>query len=152
MATFSITRSVYIDADTARVHALINDLRQWENWSPWEELDPAMEHLYAGPPSGVGMTHKWRGNKEAGEGVMEITSSTPERVDVAITFVEPWPAQNDVRLDIADAEEGSRVTWTMSGRQNLVGRLFYLAFRMDDRLGQDFERGLTRLKAWAEAD
>ena len=40
MADFALSRSTRIQADPARVHALVDDFREWEKWSPGEGRDP----------------------------------------------------------------------------------------------------------------
>ena len=40
MADFSLSRSTRIQASPDRVHALLDDFRQWQKWSPWEGVDP----------------------------------------------------------------------------------------------------------------
>lgn len=149
MATFELSRSIRIDADPARVHGLVDDFRNWESWSPWEELDPDMEHRYPGPERGVGARHEWAGNRKAGEGAMEITESDPRKVVSDLEFIKPFKASNVSRFDLEPAGDGTDVTWTMSGQQNplmrLLGRVYF-----DKAIGQDFERGLANLKKQAE--
>ena len=77
MAEFSLSRSIRVQADAARVHGLVDDFREWQRWSPWEGLDPDLNRDYSGPDRGVGSTYHWSGNKKAGEGEMRITGSTP---------------------------------------------------------------------------
>ena len=151
MSEFTIVRSQRIAAEPSRIHALVNDFRQWPAWSPWEDLDPAMSHSYTGAESGVGARHSWAGNSKAGEGSMEITASTPDHIELALSFLKPFKATNRVRLDFVPVAGGTDVTWTMSGEQNAIGRLFYALLRMEQALGRDFEKGLSRLKGLAEA-
>lgn len=82
---------------------------------------------------------------------MEITASTPDRIELALAFLKPFKATNRVRLDFVPVAGGTDVTWTMSGEQNAIGRLFYALLKMEQALGRDFEKGLARLKALAEA-
>ena len=89
MGTFSITRDIMIAAPRERVYALVDDLREWERWSPWEVLAPSMSHEYTGPDRGVGARHCWVGNKDAGEGEMLITDSSPDGVSLDLHFVKP---------------------------------------------------------------
>lgn len=149
MANFELSRSTRIEADPARVHDLIDDFRHWESWSPWEDLDPQMEHRYFGPDRGVGARHEWSGNKKAGEGAMEITTSNPERVIADLEFIKPFKASNVSRFDLTPANGGTEVTWTMTGTRNpalrLMGKLF-----VDKAIGKDFDRGLVNLKRQAE--
>ena len=94
MADFSLSRSTRIQAEPARVHALLDDFREWQKWSPWEGLDPALQREYTGPDHGVGSTYHWSGNKKAGEGEMRITESTPASVVVDLRFLKPFKATN----------------------------------------------------------
>src|SRR5687767_5056455 len=75
--SFQIQRSAFIKAPPASVFALINDFQQWRGWSPWEKIDPDLKRTYVGSPSGRGAAYAWQGNKNVGEGRMEIVESTP---------------------------------------------------------------------------
>lgn len=151
MLEITVDRSIVVIADPPQIHALINDLHQWQTWSPWEGIDPDLRREYAGPEAGVGARYTWWGNKKAGSGDMEITSSVPDRVTVALRFVKPFKAVNTVTFTLAPVAEGTEVTWHMAGEQRglmgLIGRLI----PMDKLLGRDFERGLSNLKSHVEA-
>ena len=151
MAQFTITREVHIEADAAAVHALVDDFHHWVDWSPWEDLDPNLQRTYSGPDSGTGARYAWQGNSKAGQGSMTITSSTPQEVAISLAFVKPFKATNAVAITFADdASGGTDVTWTMTGDRGLGGQVFAKAFKMDDRLGADFVKGLLQLKSLAE--
>ena len=151
MASFEVTRSATINAPPERIHGLVNDFHEWQKWSPWEELDPDLERTYSGPDKGVGAHYAWKGNRKAGEGSMEITGSTPERIDIKITFLKPWSATNDVRFTLTPAGDGTDVTWSMTGEQKGLAALFGKIFSMDRLVGKDFEKGLAQLRASAES-
>ena len=150
MSRFEVSRSLVIEADPARVHALVDDFHEWTAWSPWEDVDPGLQRSYTGPPSGVGARYAWQGNRKAGQGSMEITGSTPERVDVRLSFLKPWKATNEVAFELAPTGSGTDVTWRMWGENTGAAGVFAKVFSMDKLLGKDFEKGLTRLKAVAE--
>lgn len=151
MSTFQISRSATIAADPALVHRLVNDFHEWPQWSPWEDIDPAMERTYSGADAGVGAHYAWRGNRKAGEGSMEITESTPERVALTLSFLKPWKATNDVSFALTPDNGGTHVVWSMAGEQKGLMALFGKIVPMDKLVGKDFEKGLARLKAAAEA-
>jgi len=151
MGAFEVSRSETIQADPARVHALVDDFHRWPQWSPWEDVDPAMERTYSGAESGVGAHYAWSGNCKAGAGSMEITGSTPERVDVVLRFLKPWKATNDVTFTMTPEAGGTHVGWHMSGNTTGMAALVTKVLKMDKLVGRDFEKGLTRLKAAAEA-
>ncbi|MFS3128046.1 SRPBCC family protein [Nocardioides sp. Bht2] len=144
--SFLVERSITVLADPDQIYPLINDFHRWPAWSPWEEMDPAMDREHSGPDSGVGATYAWRGNRKAGSGSMRITASTPERVDVELTFLKPFKATNQVTFTITPVAAGTEIVWQMRGEQNGLMKLFGKIFSMDKMVGKDFERGLRQLK------
>jgi hypothetical protein len=150
MSTFEISRSTNIAADPADVHRRINDFHEWTAWSPWEDVDPNLQRIYTGPDQGVGAHYAWQGNRRAGEGSMEIVSSTPEQIGIKLAFLKPWKATNDVVFTLTPSGSGTDVTWKMTGEHAGLGKVFSKVLSMDKMLGKDFEKGLARLKAVSE--
>jgi hypothetical protein len=150
MASFSQTRDTVIDAPPATVHALLDDFHAWKDWSPWEEMDPDLKRTFSGSEKGVGAHYAWTGNKKVGTGSMEITSSTPERIDIDLEFIEPFKAKNKAIFELAPAGDGTKLEWSMAGDRNLLmtvmGKLYF-----DKSIAKDFDKGLAKLKALAEA-
>jgi uncharacterized protein YndB with AHSA1/START domain len=152
MGDFEVVRQATIGAPPERVHSLIDDFHAWRQWSPWEDVDPALRREYSGSESGVGARYAWEGNRRAGKGSMEIVGSTPERIDVRLSFEKPWKATNAVAFTLTPAgDQATEVTWRMTGTNTGVAALFYRVFSMDRRLGTDFEKGLAQMKAAAES-
>jgi hypothetical protein len=151
VSDFEVSRSATVEADPARVRGLVNDFHEWPAWSPWEDLDPAMQRTYSGPDAGVGAQYAWSGNRKAGQGSMEITSSTPESIGIRLTFLKPWQATNDVTFTFVHQGSGTDVTWRLAGEQKGIAAVFGKVFSMDRLVGKDFEKGLARLRAAAEA-
>ena len=149
MASFEMNRSTTIAAPPERIHALLDDFRAWQQWSPWEGLDPDLQRTFTGPERGVGSHYEWDGNKKAGHGTMEIIESTPHAVVVDLRFLKPFEATNITRFDLTPTGEGTDVVWTMSGQRGalmgLMGKLYF-----DKAIGKDFDQGLAQLKAAAE--
>lgn len=151
-STFTVTRSTTIAAPPSAVYQLLSNFHEWPKWSPWEELDPDMEREYAGAPSGEGAEYAWSGNKKAGKGRMRIVdASEPSKVHIKLTFEKPFKSENTTSFAIAENGGGCTVTWTMVGPKTLFTRVFALFGGMDKMVGKDFERGLAKLKATAEA-
>src|SRR3712207_6502040 len=95
-STYTVERTKTVDAPPERVRALIEDFHAWPRWSPWEDLDPAMQRSYGGPSTGVGSTYAWTGNRKAGTGRMEMREVTDDHVDVALHFDKPFKSDNDI--------------------------------------------------------
>ena len=150
--TYTVERSATMAAPPERVYEQIADFHRWTAWSPWEDVDPDMRREYSGAGSGVGAVYSWSGNRKAGAGRMTIVEATePSRVRIDLAFDKPFKARNDTSFAITPEGNGSRVTWTMSGRRTFGVRVMSLVTSMDALVGPDFEKGLTRLRGAAEA-
>lgn len=146
-----VERSVRIAAPPAAVYEIANDLHRFNEWSPWFEKDPKAKYSYSGPESGVGSHLEWSSTvSSVGTGSQEIVESVPDRrVRTRLDFGDQ--GRGEAILVIAPEGAGSRVTWgfdTAFGT-NLLGRYFGLA--LDSMVGAEYEQGLTKLKALAEA-
>jgi hypothetical protein len=151
-ADFRVTRSATINAPAAEIFAHVNDFHRWTAWSPWEKLDPAMKRTFEGPAAGVGAAYGWEGNSDVGAGKMTITESKPaESIRIKLEFFKPMPGVCPTEFTFRPAAGGTTVTWTMSGTNNYVSKIFCLFMNMDKMVGGDFEKGLATLKANAEA-
>lgn len=146
MTSFSVSRSALILAPAEEIYPLVISFREWINWSPWEGLDPAMQRTYSGPVAGVGATYAWKGNGKAGAGTMEILEATePSRIHIRLEFSKPMKAVNPTTFTFVPEGSGTRVTWTMTGENKGLGRVFMLFMNMDKLVGGDFEKGLAQL-------
>jgi uncharacterized protein YndB with AHSA1/START domain len=149
--TFTVERSATIEASPERIYEQLANFHNWTNWSPWEEVDPALRRTYSGPDARVGAAYRWSGNRKAGTGRMEITEvDEPTRVQLDLFFEKPFKAHNLTVFSITPEGSGSRVTWTMTGPTTLMTKLMGLFSSMDKMIGPDFEKGLTKLKATTE--
>ncbi len=92
--SFTVAREAQIIAPPGKVHALINDFHEWTKWSPWEKMDPNLTRNYSGAASGAGAAYDWSGNKKVGQGRMDITATTPSRIDIDLHFMKPFEARN----------------------------------------------------------
>lgn len=151
--TFRIARSAVVEAPPERIYPLINDLHNWERWSPWSKLDPAQVVTYDGSPLGAGAIMSWAGDKKVGAGKMKIAeSSQNERIRIRIQFLKPMKALHDVQFDLKPiGETRTEVVWTMSGKNEFIGKAMHAFMNMDKMVGAQFERGLADLKALVEA-
>ena len=150
---YHVERSATVDAPAATVFAQIDDFSVWKEWSPWEKKDPAMKRTVSTPPSGVGATYAWEGNKEVGKGKMTITDSKPGREGRREARVHrAVPVEADITFTLAaESPTTTKVTWAMDGKHNFISKAFSVVKPMDGMIGKDFEDGLANLKKVAEA-
>jgi len=141
---FTITRDAHIDAPPDAVFAQVNDYHNWQQWSPWAKLDPDAKATFDGPPSGQGATFGWSGNREVGEGKMTIVESKPnERIAMQLEFVKPMSGSSETVFTFAPDGNGTRMTWTMNGHNNFIGRAICAFLDMEKMLGGMFEKGMA---------
>jgi uncharacterized protein YndB with AHSA1/START domain len=149
--SFRVERSTTIHASPDKVYALIQDFKQWEAWSPWETIDPQIKRTYSGAPSGVGAVYAWQGNKDVGQGRMEIVeAAAPTRLVLKLHFITPFEARNTVEFVLQAQGDNTRVSQAMSGSSPFVAKLLGLFFSMDKMVGGKYEEGLAKLKSLAE--
>jgi uncharacterized protein YndB with AHSA1/START domain len=149
--TFRVQREIFIKAPAAKIFPLINDFHQWQAWSPYENLDPAMKRTFSGEPLGKGAVYAWAGNHLVGQGRMEITNSNlPSKIVVQLDFDKPMKASNISEFTLESQGAGTKVTWAMYGPNRYLHRVMGVFFSMDKMVGKGFETGLASLKAVAE--
>jgi len=151
-ADFRIERSAQIDAPRDVVFSIINDLRQWGDWSPYDKRDPNMKKTFEGGSAGPGASYAWNGNNQVGAGRLTIVESKPgELVSMKLEFSRPFKASNEVNFKLAPSGGGTRVSWIMDGKNNFMTKAMSLFMNMDKMVGKDFEQGLVNLNSVARA-
>ncbi len=152
-SSYTVLRSGTTTAGPDVVYGMIADLHRWVDWSPWEKLDPAQKRTFSGAPYGKGAVFEWEGNDKIGQGRMTIVDATvPTSVALKLEFIKPFTSTNDVQFQIERGAGDTRVTWSMSGHNDFMGKAMSLFMDMDKMIGPDFERGLAELKTASEAE
>jgi hypothetical protein len=168
---FRVTRSATIDAPPKAVFDRINNLKNWEAWSPWAKLDPAAKTSYEGPYSAIGACFKWSSSvSKLGTGQITIIDSRPATViDLKLEMQKPFAATNHIAFSLSPVSDeipsrggwwfsrllgfGSSepqrtlVTWTMSGKNTFISKLMSLFVNCDKIVGDKYEEGLANLQA-----
>lgn len=148
---FRIERSTNIQASPKKVFALIIDFKQWEMWSPWEKIDPALKRTYSGSASGIGAVYAWQGNKKVGQGSMEIIEVSPfSKVTIKLDFIAPFAAHNTVEFTLVKQGDTTKLTQAMYGSRSYLSKLMGLFFSMEKMVGGKYEEGLANLKNISE--
>jgi hypothetical protein len=148
---FKVCRSIKISASPKTIFPHINDLHQWDAWSPWAKLDLNAKNFFDGPPFGIGASFKWEGNNKVGVGRMTIAESQPdEAIRLRLDFEKPMKATNMAEFTFRPEAGQTIVTWSMLGKNNFMGRIFGLLMNCDRMVGGQFEQGLANLKSVVE--
>jgi uncharacterized protein YndB with AHSA1/START domain len=141
-----VTRSIEIAAPPDKVFAIVGDLRRFNEFSPWADLDPNIKYTFEGPESGVGQKMNWTSdNADVGSGSQTITKSEPPNfVESALDF--GMRGKSVVTWDLVPSTTGTKATWGFKADlDGIPAKWFGLMF--DRWIGADYEKGLAKLKA-----
>jgi hypothetical protein len=148
--SFRVQRTVLINAPPDKVFPLVNDIKAWTAWSPYEKKDPAMKRTYGAVTAGKGATYAWEGDKNVGQGSMEIVESGPRKIAIKLDFLKPFEAHNIGEFIFEPKGDSTAVTWAIYGPSPYMSKVVGTFMNIDDMIGRDFEKGLADLKAAAE--
>lgn len=143
-------RTIVVNVPRSEMYQILNTHKTFNEWSPWLEKDPSMKITYSGSDRGVGAKYSWSSPvKEVGVGSMEIVESVPDSViRQRLTF--EGRGSSETGFILRPEGNGTRVIWMldMDAGANPIKRI--LGGFMDRMIGPDFEKGLTKLKAYSE--
>ena len=104
-----------------------------------------------GADSGQGAVYAWQGNRDVGEGRMEIVEATPSsKVAIQLDFIKPLEGHNVAEFTLTPRGDATEVMWVMYGPTPFIGKVLGVFMNMDAMIGSDFETGLASLKVAAE--
>ena len=133
---FRIERTASIQAPPEKIFAVINDLHNWDAWSPYAKLDPSMKKTISGAATGTGAVYEWDGSSKVGAGRMEITESSPaSQVIMKLDFIRPFAAHNIAEFTLQPKGDATNVTWALHGPSPYVSKVMSVFFSMDGMVG-----------------
>lgn len=143
-----VERKGTINASAANVQAILGDFNTFVKWSPWREKDTAMKITVEGEAGKAGHKYTWEGNKEVGKGTMVIDAINGDSVLQTLDM-----GYGPAKVYMVTKEENgvTNLTWGFYTKNPFFTRMFGLFMDMDKMLGGDFEKGIVKLKALAEA-
>jgi len=147
-----VERSIVVEAEPAEVFAMVNDFREFNKWSPWATYDPeGTRYEFSGPDAGVGSTMSWSSeHPNVGSGTQEIVDSEPNTMVKSKLTFEGFDTPSYAAFILEPTDGGTRLTWSFDANfDNMIGR--YMGLMMDKWVGDEYERGLARLKEQAES-
>jgi hypothetical protein len=149
--TVHVERMIVTKAKPDMVFPLVNNLHEFNRWSPWSDLDPNMITTYAGPAAGIGAKMTWSGDASVGSGSQEIVESVAnQRVKTSMQF-GGYDHPSTATFALTPQGEGTKVVWSYdtSMGYDIVSR--YFGLMLDRWIGKDYERGLAVLSRLAES-
>ncbi len=150
---YTVERSVTINQPVASVFNYIKYIKNQDEYSVWNKLDPSMKKTYTGTDGTPGFVYAWDStNKQAGKGEQEITAiKENDRVDMAIHFIRPFEGRSLAYMTTTNAQNNStNVKWGINGKMNYPMNIMLLVMNMEKMIGKDLAGGLDSLKTLLE--
>lgn len=146
---FKVEQSIVIQASPEAIHPYVNDLKQWQKWSPWQELEPDTVTRYGDLTQGVGASQSWQG--KGGSGHLHITaSSVGNGIAYDVFFGDDTvPSISAIEYKIIDSNS-TRVSWSFSGEVDMPVLGGFYALLIRSMSNDMYGKGLTKLKALVE--
>lgn len=106
-----IKLSIYIDATPEQIYPFINNPTEWEHWSAWNKTkDPTIIHMYGGPWSGAGASHRWSGDKTGNSMMVFKESISPSSLQYEQTQ-DSSPHKTIGSFELEEVAGRTRVVW-----------------------------------------
>jgi hypothetical protein len=155
--TYHIERSATTTADASTIYGIVNNLKTYDSWMPWNQIDPNMQKEFGPKTVGQGAYYTWNStNSHVGSGKLSITESSPALVATDLDFGEMGTSKAGWRIE--PGASSPKVTWYIDGRCDqgdfmwqVMGKWMNAVGLFDKMMGSDFDKGLASLKKIAEA-
>jgi effector-binding domain-containing protein len=139
-----LSTSIIINSYPRPIYGMVNSLKNWDKWSPFNEMDPAMTSVFTGPDYGVGAKQTWK-SKKNGNGSMTILEAIFEK-KVVLDLDLDYGGKDSTLFLLERVPEGTKVTWEtrISKAGYPLGRLMWLV--AGGMMDKTFHKGLENLK------
>ena len=149
-STIEVSKSVEVNAPIDRVFDQVNDLRNWEKWSPWKRQDPTMVMTFSNPPVGQGAFYKWETqDKQMGNGTMTLTKVT-NLEEIVTTIVMDKHGTSSATFNFTHKGDAVKVTWSLKEKVGSMPWNRYMGMMMKGMLKDQYEEGLKGIKFYSE--
>lgn len=143
-----LERSIVIKASPEVIFEQINQLKNWEGWSPWKAMDPQSVMNYSEPSAGKDAYYTWNG-PETGKGKLTITSSTPYTEILTDVEFDGMGVSKSWFVLAPDAG-GVKLTWGFESELGMNPMMRWGGLFMKGMLGDQYDQGLAKIKEIAE--
>lgn len=150
---YAVERKVTINRSESEVFDFIKHIKNQDQYSVWNSIDPAMKKTYTGTDGTVGFISAWEStNKNVGKGEQEITNiKEGDRIEMKLRFKEPFEAEDNAYMETEGmGANQTNVKWGFKGRMAYPMNIMLLFMDMENMLGKDLQGGLEQLKVVLE--
>lgn len=153
-SSYQVERSIDITKPADEVFSFIRLLRNQEKYSVWAKRDPNMKKIFQGEDGKVGFISRWESQvKDVGVGEQEIKMINVDSMEMQteLRFYEPFEGTERSYMKVSSLDtKKSKVIWGFDGTMPYPFNLMLLFMNFEELIGNDFEEGLSNLKAVLE--
>jgi effector-binding domain-containing protein len=152
-SAWDIDKSTKINASAEIIFPHVNNLKKFNEWSPWNKLDTAIITTFSGAEEGVGAESEWKSETQ-GNGRMRIVESTnPTGISTALWFESEFEDEPSLHASFTlNEEEGvTDVHWIIKHdipAWNIFARM--MVFMATPMISETYADGLENLKVLTE--
>jgi hypothetical protein len=144
---YLVEREITINKPKQEVFDYVKFLKNQNNYSTWNRMDPNIKQTYRGTDGTVGFVAAWESNM-VGNGEQEIKKITEgERIDTELRFTGMFGSVSPAYMSTeAVSDTQTKVKWAMSGRMAYPLNFMQVFMSMEDMIGTEYQKSLTTLK------
>lgn len=148
---YALEREIIINKPKQEVFDYVKLLKNQNDYSTWNMMDPSMTHSYQGSDGTVGFVSAWE-SKQMGNGEQEIKQITDgERVDTELRFKGMMASTSPAYMTTeALSDTQTKVKWGMSGHMTYPMNFMQVFMSMDKMIGDEYAKSLSNLKSIME--
>ena len=157
-STSVVQRSITINKDPRYVYAILNNLRSYDKWMTWNQMDPEWKVSKSANTIGEGAFYTWQSkSKNVGNGYFSINKCVPYKEIIChLNFDGMGTFENSFFIDgnttsctvkwrmKADFSKASFLNCFMNKWMSQIGSF-------DSMAGREFEKSLANMKSLAES-
>jgi len=145
--SYTVERSVEINAPSDIIFEKVSLFSNWNSWSPWKEQDPTSTYQLNGEDGIIGTTYSWSGDAEkTGTGGMTITEVTKNsKFAYDLAFTAPWQSSSKGHFSLSETNGVTTLTWADAGDIPFLDRPMMYFMDLEGMMGPMFERGLFKI-------
>jgi hypothetical protein len=150
---YTVVSEIIINKPKHEVFDYVKHIKNQNNYSKWNMMDPNSKMEYTGTDGTVGFVSSWDSeNKNVGKGEQEIKKIVEgERLDMELRFKRPFESTSTAYMATDSiAPNQTKVTWGFAGSMPYPFNIMRLCMSMEKMLGDDLMVGLTNLKGILE--
>ena len=141
--SYTIRRSLVVNADIYITFDKISDFKSWPDWSPWLIHEPDTKLEFSKNYCEPGAFYTWDGHRIGAGKLSHVAFNRPNTIEQKLEFSRPFKSVCDVSFEFSDRGTQTEVSWIMRGKMPFLFR--FMTEKTKDMISKDYDFGLAML-------